>query len=80
MDPGTFSNLLRRKERLEDMRQIVFGDPGACVRYCDGYMGFVSMIMTLDVKIPTLQHGIDGIEDQVDDALLQLIGISLNRW
>ena len=66
------------KKGLEDVWQLVFRDSGACVRNRNGTMGFISMIMTLDANISTFRHGVDGIENQVDDALFQLIGVSLD--
>jgi len=73
--PMPFSGFLRRDERVEDFVVILESDPRARIRNLDFRLAFRG-IAQLDPKLAAVGHRIGGIEEQVQQHLLEALGIS----
>jgi hypothetical protein len=66
------------KKGFKYMRQIFFTDATACVSHADEHTAVTGTMGCCHRKFPPLGHGVDGIEDEVYDALLNLIVVTSN--
>src|SRR6516162_4715984 len=91
-EPGSGAQFLRRKKRIENAPDIAAGDPDAGIGYLDQHVvarrhHLVPAPLSLRrVKIhrangqgPTAGHGVPSIDREVDDDLLELTLVNLDR-
>jgi hypothetical protein len=90
-EPGSLPALLRREERLEKPRLDLLGDPDARVADCHadvrtGLSGHVRAgkrlvqvgVGGLDRKDSAGRHRVAGVQDEIQDGLLDLPGVGLD--
>src|SRR5579864_7523829 len=68
---------LRREERLEDVVEVIGGDPGARVVYCHGDRGGAGE-RCRDRDRATPLHRLRGVEEEIEEYLLHLARIAEN--
>src|SRR5262249_55009254 len=76
-DPQPRPTLLRREERLAHPRQILRGDAQAVVDELDAHVTARSMARA-DREGPALFHGFEGVGDQVEPNLPELLAVADN--
>ena len=77
-EAGSLAHLLGREEWREDFRQIFPWDTVTRVGYRKGDR--VGRVVQTKTDLATLRHGIDGVDEQIEEHLGHLVRVCVNMW